>query len=72
MPVPIAHGAKVRPVWIALKPWPSCRYSDIVSISPIIPAKNTSATTTPTEYARPRSRLVSTSGERPVRSRRAS
>ena len=43
--VPIAHGAKVRPAWIALKPWPSCRYSDIVSMSPIIPAKNTSATT---------------------------
>ena len=72
MAVPIAHGAKVRPVWIALKPWPSCRYSDIVSMSPIIPAKNTSATTTPTEYARVRSRLVSTSEERPVRSRRAS
>ena len=42
------------------------------SISPIIPAKNTSAHASPALKARLRNRLIVTSGETPARSRRRS
>ena len=57
---------------MAEKPCPSCRNSVNTSISPIMPAKNTSAVTRPAVNARLRNRLGVTSGETPLRSRRRS